>query len=105
MTVLPRSHQQLFNQARRGADAELMITETRGQYGPLRSADKRKLVPETSREAVTVHGYPALLDHDPVNHFLEVTWREPGGIELTVHAKEYLGRRQLLAIAEGLRQP
>jgi hypothetical protein len=22
-----------------------------------------------------VHGYPALLDHDPVNHFLEVTWR------------------------------
>jgi hypothetical protein len=105
MTVLPRSHQQLFNQARRGADAELEITETRGQYGPLRSADKRKFVPETSREAVTVHGYPALLDHDPVNHFLEVTWREPGGIELTVHAKEYLGRRQLLAIAEGLRQP
>jgi hypothetical protein len=105
VTVLPRSHQQLFNQARRGADAELMITETRGQYGPLRSADKRKFVPETSREAVTVHGYPALLDHDPVNHLLEVTWREPGGIELTVHAKEYLGRRQLLAIAEGLRQP
>jgi hypothetical protein len=105
MTVLPRSHQQLFNQARRGADAELEITETRGQYGPLRSADKRKFVTETSREAVTVHGYPALLDHDPVNHFLEVTWREPGGIELTVHAKEYLGRRQLLAIAEGLRQP
>ena len=52
-----------------------------------------------------VHGYPALLDHDPVNHFLEVTWREPGGIELTVHAKENLGRRQLLAIADGLRQP
>jgi hypothetical protein len=26
VTVLPRSHQQLFNQARRGADAELMIT-------------------------------------------------------------------------------
>ena len=22
-----------------------------------------------------VHGYPALLDHDPVNHFLEVTSR------------------------------
>jgi hypothetical protein len=22
-----------------------------------------------------VHGYPALLDHDPVNHFLEVIWR------------------------------
>jgi hypothetical protein len=52
-----------------------------------------------------VHGYPALLDHDPVNHFLEITWREPGGIELVVHAEEELGRRQLLAIAEGLRQP
>jgi hypothetical protein len=52
-----------------------------------------------------VHGYPALLDHDPANHFLEVTWREPGGIELVVHVKEELGRRQLLAIAEGLQQP
>lgn len=105
MTVLPRRHQQLFDQARGGTDAELVITETRGQYGPLRSADKRRLVPVTRREAVTVHGYPALLDHDPINHFLEVTWREPGGIELTVHATEDLGRRQLLAIAEGLRQP
>jgi hypothetical protein len=81
-----------------------MITERRGQYGPLRSADKGNLVPGTRREAVTVHGDPALLDHDPGNRFLEVTWREPGGIELTVHAKKYLGRRQLLAIAEGLRQ-
>jgi hypothetical protein len=105
MTVLPRSHQQLFDQGRRGTTADLVITETRGQYGPLRSADKPKLVPVTKREAVTVRGYPALLDHDPINHFLEVTWREPGGIELVVHAKEHLGRRQLLAIAEGLRQP
>ena len=105
MTVLPRSHYQLFDQGRRGTTAELVITETRGQYGPLRSADKPKFVPVTRREAVTVHGYPALLDHDPINHFLEVTWREPGGIELTVHAKEKLGRRQLLVIAQGLRQP
>jgi hypothetical protein len=105
ITVLPRSHYQLFDQGRRGTTAELVITETRGQYGPLRSADRPKFVPVTRREAVTVHGYPALLDHDPINHFLEVTWREPGGIELTVHAKEDLGRRQLLAIAEGLRQP
>jgi hypothetical protein len=45
-----------------------------------------------------------LLDHDPSSRFLEVTWREPGGIELTVRAKKYLGRRQLLVIAEGLRQ-
>jgi hypothetical protein len=105
LTVLPRSHYQLFDNGRGGTAAELVITETRGQYGPLRSADKPKLIPETRREAVTVHGYPALLDHDPINHFLEVTWREPGGIELVVHAKEELGRRQLLAIAEGLRQP
>jgi Transposase domain (DUF772) len=40
-----------------------------------------------------------------VNHFREVTWREPGGIELVVRAEEELGRRQVLAIAEGLRQP
>jgi hypothetical protein len=104
-TVLPRRHHQHFDQGRRGTTAELVISETRGQYGPLRSADKPKFVPVTRREAVTVHGYPALLDHDPINHFLEVTWREPGGIELTVHAKENLGRRQLLAIADGLRQP
>jgi hypothetical protein len=56
-------------------------------------------------QLAVVTGDPALLDHDPVNHFLEVTWREPGGIELVVHAEEELGRRQLLAIAEGLRQP
>lgn len=104
-TVLPRSHHQLFDQGRRSATADLVITETRDQYGPLRSADKPENIPETRREAVTVHGYPALLDHDPINHFFEVTWREPGGIELRVHAKEGLGRRQLLAIAEGLRQP
>jgi hypothetical protein len=103
--VLPRINQQVFDQEPRRATAELVVTETRGQYGPLRSADKPKHVPVTRREAVMVHGYPALLDHDPVNLFLEVTWREPGGIELTVHAKQHLGRRQLLAIADGLRQP
>jgi hypothetical protein len=105
LTVLPRSHQQYFDQGRNGTPVELVITETRGQYGPLRSADKSKSVPGTRREAVTVRGYPALLDHDPSNHALEVTWREPGGIELTVHANQDLSRRQLLAIANGLRQP
>jgi hypothetical protein len=105
LMVLPRSHHQLFDQGRGGTTADLVVTETRGQYGALRSSDKRKNVPVTRREAVMVHGYPALLDHDPVNLFLEVTWREPGGIELTVHAKQHLGRRQLLAIADGLRQP
>jgi hypothetical protein len=105
MTVLPRSHQQLFDQARGNMNVPLVVTETRDQYGPLRSADKPTFVPQTSRQAVMVHGYPALLDHDLSNHFLEVTWREPGGIELVVHVQEELGRRQLLAIAEGLRQP
>ncbi|HEX7149211.1 MAG TPA: hypothetical protein VF512_17000 [Actinomycetota bacterium] len=105
MTVLPRSHRQLFDEGRGGATPKLTIIETRGQFGPLRSGDKPKLIPETRREEVMVRGYPALLDHDPVNHFLEVTWRESGGIELTVHADEALGRGELLAIAEGLRQP
>jgi hypothetical protein len=105
LTVLPRSHHLVFNTGRGAERSKLVVTETRGQYGPLRSADKRKLVPDTRREAVTVHGYPALLDHDPVNHFLEVTWREPGGIELSVRADEQLGRREVLAVAEGLRQP
>jgi hypothetical protein len=103
-TVLPRSHQQLFDQARGNINVPLVVTETRGQYGPLRSADKPQL-PHTSRQAVMVHGYPALLDHDPANRFLKVTWREPGGIELEVLLKEQLGRRKLLAIAEGLQQP
>jgi hypothetical protein len=103
-TVLPRSHQQLFDRAPGNVDVPLVVTETRGQYGPLRSADKPQL-PKTSRQAVMVHGYPALLDHDPANHFLKVTWREPGGIELEVLLREEFGRRQLLAIAEGLQQP
>ena len=41
---------------------------------PLRSADRPKNVPVTRREAVTVHGYPALLGHDPVN----TSSRSPG---------------------------
>jgi hypothetical protein len=104
LTVLPRSHVQSFAKGR-SQRPSFRVTETRGRYGPLRSGDKPRLVPATRRMSVRVHGYPALLDHDPINHFLEVTWREPGGIELSVHAKEELGRRQLLAIAEGLRQP
>ena len=105
LMVLPRSHHQRFVKGRGGRTPKLEITETRGRYGPLRSGDRPKLIPKTRREAVTVRGFPALLDHDPVNHFLEVTWREPGGIELTVRAEEELGRGELLAIAEGLRQP
>jgi hypothetical protein len=104
LTVLPRKHEQTFTKGR-GRRPYFVIAEIRGQFAPLRSADKPKLVPETTRESVRVHGYPALLDHDPINHFLEVTWREPGGIELSVQADEDLGRAEVLAIAEGLRQP
>jgi hypothetical protein len=32
-------------------------------------------------------------------------WREPGGVELQVLADWSVGRAQVLAIAEGLRQP
>jgi hypothetical protein len=104
LTVLPRSHEQSFAKGR-SQRPYFRVTETRGRYGPLRSGDKPKLVPATKRMSVRVHGYPALLDHDPINHFLEVTWREPGGIELSVRADERLGRREVLAVAEGLRQP
>jgi len=104
LTVLPRGHQQSFDQGRNGTPVELMITETRGQYGPLPLTDKHNLVPGIRREVAAVHGYPALLDLDRSNHALEVTWREPDGIELTVHPKQDLSRRQLLAIANGLRQ-
>lgn len=50
--VLPRSHHQLFDQGRRGRTAELPIKEPRGQFGPLRSADRPKNVPVTRREKV-----------------------------------------------------
>jgi hypothetical protein len=105
MTVLPRGHSQVFTTGRGGERSKLVVTETRGQYGPLRSGDRPRSHHRVKRAAVTVHGYPALLDHDPIDHLLEVTWREPGGIELAVQADEKLGRRQVLAIAEGLRQP
>jgi hypothetical protein len=106
LRVLPRRHEQIFTKGpgQRRAPS-FVIAEIRGRYGPLRSADKPGHVPETTRESVRVRGYPALLDHDPANHVLEVTWREPGGIELSVKADERLGRREVLAIAEGLRQP
>jgi hypothetical protein len=104
MTVLPRSHRRGFSKGP-GQRPYLVVTETRGQVGPLRPEDRPKRLPDLRRTWVTVHGHPALLDHDPINHELAVTWREPGGIELVVQADERVGRRQLLAVAEGLRQP
>lgn len=104
LTVLPRKHEQTFTKGP-GRRPNFAIAEIRGRFAPLRSADKPKLIADTKRESVRVHGYPALLDHDPANQFLEVTWHEPGGIELSVKADEELGRHEVLAIAEGLRQP
>jgi hypothetical protein len=38
-------------------------------------------------------------------HEFELVWREPGGVELQVLADWSVGRAQVLAIAERLRQP
>lgn len=61
--------------------------------------------PTPSALNVTVHGYPAAIVHDTVNHRLEVTWHEPGGIELRVRVDDATGQHELLKLAEGLRQP
>jgi hypothetical protein len=102
--VLPRSHVLVFHKGP-GERPYLVVSETRDRFGPLRPEDRPKRLPNVSRTWVRVHGHPALFEHDPVNRMLTVTWREPGGIELSVEADERLGRRELLAVAEGLRQP
>ena len=103
--MLPRGHQQFFDQGRNGTPVELMITETRGQYGPLPLTDKHNSSRGPGEKSSPCTATRPCSTTIRSNHFLEVTWREPGGIELTVHPKKDLGRRQLLAIAEGLRQP
>jgi hypothetical protein len=102
MTVLPRSYSHQFSKARDNHPT-LVITETRDQYGPLRIRPQNLDV--TRESFVGVRGHLTTLLHDPSNRKLTVIWREPGGIELEVEADETIGRRQLLAIAEGLRQP
>jgi hypothetical protein len=102
MTVLPRSHSQQFSKAR-DVHPTLVVTEIRDQYGPLRIPPQNPDV--TSESFVGVHGHPTTLLHDPSNHKLTLIWREPGGIELQIQADQTIGRRQLLAIAQGLQQP
>jgi hypothetical protein len=102
--VLPRSHVASFHKGP-GERPFLVVSETRDRFGPLRPEDRPKRLPTVERTWVRVHGHPALFEHDPVNRMMTVTWREPGGIELTVEADQRLGRRELLAVAEGLRQP
>jgi hypothetical protein len=104
LAVLPRRHIRTFHKGP-GEHPFLVVSETRDRFGPLRPEDRPKRLPAVRRTWVRVHGHPALLDDDPVNRVLTVTWREPGGIELVVEADERLGRDELLAVAEGLRQP
>jgi len=52
-----------------------------------------------------VRGHPAVISTDQLNHQITVTWREPGGIELSVAGDQRIGLQQLLAVAEGMRQP
>jgi hypothetical protein len=102
MTVLPRSHSQQFSKPR-DSHPTLVITETRDQYGPPRIEPQN--IDVTRETLVGVRGQRTTLLHDPSNRTLTLIWREPGGIEIHVEANETIGRRQLLAVAEGLRQP
>ena len=102
MTVLPRSHSQQFSKPRDN-HATLVITETRDQYGPLQLPPQN--IDATSEPFASVHGHPTTLLHDPGNHLLTLIWPEPGGIELQIDVDETIGRRKLLAIAQGLHQP
>jgi hypothetical protein len=94
--VLPRSHIQRFEQADPNQGPSFAVSETRDRYGPL---------PSHPRPSTSVHGHPAVVTRDARNHRMTITWREPGGIELSVSGDQRIGERELLAIAQGLRQP
>jgi len=94
--VLPRSHIQRFEQADPNQGPSFAVFETRDRYGPL---------PSRPRPSASVHGHPAVVTRDARNHRVTITWREPGGIELSVSGDQRIGERELLAIAQGLRQP
>lgn len=110
MSVLPRSHHQVFTKGR-GERPQFVVIETRDRHGPSTAVDLDGYVPGARRVPVSVHGHPATLLYaprnttDPAMHELAISWREPGGIELVVLADYQVGRRQVLAIAQGLRQP
>jgi hypothetical protein len=110
MSVLPRSHHQVFTKGR-GERPQFVVIETRDQFGPATAVDLDGYVPGARRVPVTVHGHPATLLYaprnttDPAMHELAISWREPGGIELVVLADYQVSRRQILAIAQGLQQP
>ena len=121
--VLPRSHIQTFTLGDPNTGPMLQIQETRDRYGPLpppqrqdeqqatssRPASTPATTPPTTGPSVwtatTVRGYPAVIGTDRLNHKITIKWREPGGIELSVVGDQRIGRQELLAVAEGMRQP
>ncbi len=94
--VLPRTYIQRFEQADANQGPWFAVFETRDRYGRL---------PARPHPSASVHGHPAVVTRDALNHKITITWREPGGIELSVSGDQRIGQRTLLAIAQGLRQP
>jgi hypothetical protein len=109
LLVLPRRHHLGYSSGPSEASPGFVIVETRDQHDPAQ-ADPGRQVPNGRRERVTVHGYPATLVSapgripEPAMYEFVLVWREPGGVELQVLADWSVGRAQVLAIAEGLRQ-
>jgi hypothetical protein len=121
--VLPRAYIQTFTLANPNKGPVLSVRETRDRYGPLPPAPRQgehqarsprppstpaTTPPTTGSAAWTttmVRGHPAVISTDRLNHQITVTWREPGGIELSVAGDQRIGLRELLAVAEGTRQP
>ncbi len=121
--VLPRTYIQTFTLANPNMGPMLSVRETRDRYGPLPPAQRQgehqarsprppstpaTTPPTTGSTAWTttmVRGHPAVISTDQLNHQITVTWREPGGIELSVAGDQRIGLQQLLAVAEGMRQP
>jgi len=60
MSVLPRSHHQVFTKGR-GERPQFVVIETRDQFGPATAVDLDGYVPGARRVPVTVHGHPATL--------------------------------------------
>jgi hypothetical protein len=109
LLVLPRSRHQIYDTGVSGGPL-FVIVETRDRHDPAQATDPAGQVPGGRRQRVTVHGRPATLVGAPgrfpapATFELAVVWREPGGVELQVLADWSVGRAQVLAIAEGLRQ-
>jgi hypothetical protein len=110
LLVLPRRHIQGYDNGGSGRP-QVVIIETRDRHDPGQATDPAEHVPGGRPERVTVHGRPAVLVSapgkipGPAMHEFALVWREPGGVELQVLADWSVGRAQVLAIAERLRQP